>query len=218
MSGVEAVAVLGVISSIISILDGARQVYDAATDVHGLPEAFREIAGRLPIVTNILGLAKQHIDTGNVSEASCQGVKRVVEACEKKAEKLDELFHKALPADGASGLKRYYKAVKSYGRGNEVEILMKGMLEDLQLVACEHGMKTATRGEQEQIVQAITDISAVAPSVPEHVFQEVGFTANNYGTGIQSNYNVQGDQYSHSGSGKMYISGGAPMTFNEGKD
>lgn len=95
---------------------------------------------------------------------------------------------------------------------------MKGMLQDVQLLACEHGMKTATKAQLEEVVQAITDISAVAPSVPEHVFQEASFTANNYGPGTQNNYNVQGDQYNHSGSGKMYNSGGAPMTFNEGKD
>jgi hypothetical protein len=213
MSGVEAIAVLGVISSIISIVDGTKQVYDAATNAQGLPEAFREVAGRLPIVRNILGSAKQHIDKGDVDEDSCKGVKHVVEACEKKAKKLDELFHKAIPTDGASDLKRYYKAVKACGKGNEVENLMKGMLEDVQLLACEYGMKTATKAQQEQIAQAITEVSAVAPSVPEHVFQETGFTANNSGPGTQNN--AQGE-YIAQGSARQYNSGGGPMNF--GKD
>ncbi|MCJ1392832.1 hypothetical protein MMC18_005704, partial [Xylographa bjoerkii] len=165
MSGAEAIAVLGVISSIISIVDGTKQVYDAATNAQGLPEAFREVAGRLPIVRNILGSAKQHIYEGNVDENSCKGVKHIVETCEKKAQKLDTLFQKAIPKDGASDLERYYKAVKAYGKGNEVENLMKGMLEDVQLLACEHGMKTATKAQDEQIAQAITAVSAVAPSV-----------------------------------------------------
>lgn len=50
MSGAEAIAVLGVISSIISIIDGTKKVYDAATNARGLPEAFREVADRLPII------------------------------------------------------------------------------------------------------------------------------------------------------------------------
>jgi hypothetical protein len=62
MSGAEATAVLRVIASIISIVDGAKKVYDAAANAQGLPEAFREVAARLPIVQNIIGLAKRHID------------------------------------------------------------------------------------------------------------------------------------------------------------
>ena len=50
MSGAEAIAILGVISSIISIVDGTKQVYDAATNAQGLLEAFREVDARLPIV------------------------------------------------------------------------------------------------------------------------------------------------------------------------
>ena len=213
MSGAEAIAVLGAIASIISIVDGTKKVYDAATNAQGLPEAFRDVAGRLPVVRSILGAAKQHVEKGDVDKDSCKGVKRVVEACEKKAKKLDELFHKANPADGVSDLKRYYKAVKAYGKGNEVENLMKGMLEDVQLLACEHGMKTATKAQQEQIAQAITDVSAIPSSVPEHLFQETGFTANNSGPGTQ--YNAQGE-YIAQGDARQYNSGGGQMSF--GKD
>ena len=39
MSGAEAVAVLGVISSIIAIVDKAKQAYDAAKDVGWVPRA-----------------------------------------------------------------------------------------------------------------------------------------------------------------------------------
>ena len=76
MSGAEAIAVLGVISSIISIVDGTKQVFDAATNAEGLLAAFREVAGRLLIVTNILDKSKQHI-----SDDSCKGVKQIVDAC-----------------------------------------------------------------------------------------------------------------------------------------
>jgi hypothetical protein len=185
MSGAEAILVLGVISSIISIIDGTKQVYEAAKNAQGLPRAFREVVARLPIVQNILSSAKHHIEEGHADEDSCHGVKLVVDACEKKAEKLDGLFHKVISADGASDLKRYYKAVKAYGKGNEVEKLMKGILEDVQLLSCEHGMKTATKAQQKQLTQAITEVSAVTPSVPEQDFQEIGITGNYSGAGTQ---------------------------------
>lgn len=160
MSGAEAIVVLGLISSTISIVGGIKKVYEAAKSAHGLPKAFCEVAGRLPIVGNILSLAEQNIHNGNVDEDSCQGVKQVAKACEEKAKKLDELFHKAISPDGASDLKRYYKAVKACGKSSEVERLMKRILEDVQLLTCEHGMKIATKIQQDQIAQAITEVSA----------------------------------------------------------
>ena len=165
MSGAELIAVLGVISSIVAIIDGTKKIYDAATNAQGLPEAFREVAGRLPIVANILDSTKQNIEERKVNNDWCKGVKHIVEACEEKAKKLEELFHKAIPPDGASDLKRYYRAVQAWGKGSEVESLMKGMLEDVQLLACERGMKTATKAQQEQIIKAIAEVSAVSPSV-----------------------------------------------------
>jgi len=211
MSGAEAIPVLGIISSIIAIVDGTKKIYDAASNAQGLPAAFRKVSGRLPIITNILESA--NLDIRDKDEAACKAVKPVVDACEKKAKTLQELFQKAIPTDGAGGLQRYWKAVKAYGHGNEVESLMKGMLEDLQLLACEHGMKAVTKDQQDEIAKAITEVSAVEPSVPEHVLQDTGFSATNSGPGTQ--YNAQGE-YIAQGQARQYISGGGAMHF--GKD
>jgi hypothetical protein len=77
------------------------------------------------------------------------------------------------------------------GKGNEVEKLMKGMLEDLQLLVGEHNMRIATKAELEQVAKAISEVSAIPPSVPENGFQEPSFTANYSGSGNQ--YNAQGE-------------------------
>lgn len=117
------------ISSIITIVDGTKQIYDAAINAQGLPEAFREVASRLLIITNILDSAK--LDIRDKDEVSCKEVKPIIKTCEKKAKTLKELFRKAIPADGARDVERYWKIVKTYRKGNEVENLMKGMLEDV---------------------------------------------------------------------------------------
>lgn len=90
---------------------------------------------------------------------------------------------------------------------------MKGMLEDVQFLACEHGIKTATKAQQEQITKAIAEVSAVPPSVPEHELQETGFININYGSGTQ--YNARGENIAQ-GSARQYMSGGGTMSF--GKD
>ncbi|OBT61413.1 hypothetical protein VE03_09507 [Pseudogymnoascus sp. 23342-1-I1] len=210
MLGTEASLALGAISSIIKLVNATKQVYDTATNTEGLPEAFREVAGRLPIVINILGSANQCIDEGDVDEDSCQGVKHVIEACEIKARKLNKLFCEVIPADGASGLKRYRKAVKAYGKGNEVENLMKGMLEDVQLLACERGFKTAINVRQVQVSKVIKEVSAVPSSVHGPALQGTGFTADNYGPGTQTNYISQGE-YIAPGQAPQYNSMGGDM-------
>lgn len=209
MSGGEAVLVLGLISSIITIIDTTKNVYDAATSKTGLPKAFGECAKKLPLVKNIL----ESIEKGNVYEKECKEVKGVVEGCKRKASTLEELFQKVIPADGASHLQRYYKAVKTLGKGNEVESLMRGILEDLALLNSERIMKTPIKTHEEQIAKAISEIRDVPKSVPDDLFQETGATVNHSGSGTQ--YNAWGE-YIAQGDARQYNAPGGTMHF--GKD
>jgi hypothetical protein len=218
MSGAEAILVLGVISSVIAIVDGTKQVYDGASNAKGLPEAFREVAGRLPIVRNILESAKQHIRNGQADEALCKAMKPLIDRCEERAKTLDGIFQKVLPPDDASRLDRYISAVKTLGKGGRVEILMKGLLDDVLLLASKHGMETATAHHVDQLTKAIQDISTVAPSIPDSEFQETTFTNNNFGDGPMTNNNVLGNQkfQANYGTGKQFQA--ETQTFNMGKD
>ena len=213
MSGAEAGLVLGVISSIIAIVDATKKVYDAATDTKGLPEAFREVAGRLPIVESILGSAKQNIEEKGVKNDSRKGVENTVKACKEKAEKLQELFNKVVPGEGASRMERYRMALKVPGKGHKVEKLMQGILEDVNLLMGEKSINSAGKAQQEQILKAIKEIAAVAPSVPEQEIQQTGFTNSNYGSGTQ--YNAQGENVAQ-GNAQLYNSAGGSMSFGRG--
>ena len=59
MSGAEPIAIIGLISSIITIVDASRQLYDAATNADGLPEAFRVVSLSIPLVLEILRKCKE---------------------------------------------------------------------------------------------------------------------------------------------------------------
>ena len=54
MSCAEAITVLGLISSVIAIIEAPRDLYDAASSVEGLHEAFRAVSHNIPLVLNIL--------------------------------------------------------------------------------------------------------------------------------------------------------------------
>ncbi|KAH8749773.1 hypothetical protein F5882DRAFT_81723 [Hyaloscypha sp. PMI_1271] len=59
MSGAEAGFVISLIASVITIVDATKKVYNAAKDAKGQPEAFRQIAARLPLVIEILRSLKR---------------------------------------------------------------------------------------------------------------------------------------------------------------
>jgi hypothetical protein len=139
---------------------------------------------------------------------------------------LNDLFEKVFPEDKASRVERYYKAAKTLGKGGKVESLMKGMLEDILLLAsiktmtmsnAERVIQTVTVAQKEKVTKAITDIEAWPPSVPDEVFQEASYTNNNYGAGQQ--YIAQGgaEQNNFQGNSRQYHSGGGSQTFHEGK-
>jgi hypothetical protein len=205
MSGAEASLVLGIIAAVITIVDTTKQVYGAASNLHGLPAAFEEVAGRLPIVQNILRTAHQQIKAGEVDEETCKGMQPIVEACKEKAERLQQLFQKVLPAENARRMERYRKAVKTIGKGSRVESWMKGMLVDVQLLASDHGIKTATKAEVEEIAKAITEVSALPPSTDEQSPYGKSYTNINEGEGTIISHQGEGNQFTSTGSGKVFL-------------
>ncbi|PVH74235.1 hypothetical protein DL98DRAFT_658902 [Cadophora sp. DSE1049] len=193
MSGAEFIAVAGVISSIIAVVDGISQVVDAASEVEGLPKAFRQASYKLTLVSDILEATKHNFEADNVSGVE-KSVTLVDDDCKDKWKTLNDLFDKVIPEEKASRVDRYYKAVKTLGKGGKVESLMKGILEDIQLLATiktmtttnvEKVIKTVTAAQEEKVANAITDVAAWPPSVPDD------------------------------GEAKQYHSGGGPQTINE---
>ena len=213
MSGAEAIAILGVISSVIAIVDGTKKLHDAASDTKGLPEAFREVAARHPIVQNILCSAETCISDGNTNEESCKGAKNVVIACEAKARELEQLFQKVIPAEDASGMRRYSSALRTLGKGNRVENSMEGTLKDVQLLAIDYRMVPTAATQRKEAANAIEEIASLSPSIAEE--EETAFNATHFGSGAINQ--VRGDQYSNLGSGHVYHA--QSMTFgSDGKN
>lgn len=205
MSGAEAALILGLISATITIVDGATQVYQAAGNVKGLPEAFGEVDKRLPLVQDILRRAKESVERGDVDNQTCKAVEPVITSCKQKADKLHHLFQEVLPAQGASRKERYLKAIKTLGKGNRVEQLMKGTLEDVQLLTGDRGMMTATSADIDRLVEAVQEISALPPSLDDHLLDSPASISMNYhGSGPQTAYSAGRDQFINPGSGRMY--------------
>jgi hypothetical protein len=63
MSGAEASLVLGLVSSVIAIIQATQQVYDAVEDAKGLPANFKKSASKLPLISKLLEDAERYVET-----------------------------------------------------------------------------------------------------------------------------------------------------------
>ncbi|KAF3904391.1 hypothetical protein ABW21_db0202621 [Orbilia brochopaga] len=189
MSGAEFVAAAGLLSSMIAIANGIKQVVDATLDAEGLPKVFRQASHKLPIISDILEAASTALKRKDALKVE-RAIKHTVDDCQENWQKLKGLFDKVIPDGKNNRLDRYYRAVKTLGKGGKVEILMKEILESVQLLA---SFKVLTAARQEEVVEVnmdkeklartITEVGGWEQSVPNNVFEEGGYTMTVSGSG-----------------------------------
>ncbi|RYP77557.1 hypothetical protein DL770_007058 [Monosporascus sp. CRB-9-2] len=175
MSGAE---VIGLISGIIAIVGATVKVYGAATDASGLPEAFRNVAKRLPLVQETLQTAQGYLNSVDPDEAFCSAIKPVLEGCEDKAKRLAVIFEKVVPQAEASRMERYLLAARTLGKGDTVESLMKGILDDVHLLTGNRVTKLPTEADVAHLIRtAIDEVSAIPPSLPAGLDSSISYDA-----------------------------------------
>jgi ribosome-binding protein aMBF1 (putative translation factor) len=198
MSGIE---VVGLVSGILTILETIGKLSDAIKNAKDLPPAFREVADKLPIVRDILQAVEKHLGTSS-DQGPDEAIKAVLKHCRDKAEKLEKLFKAVDPSEDTSSFRRYASMVRSLGKGHRVEVLSKGMMEDVKLLVQNHVAQAATEAQVAKLFEAIQEISSVEPSLAEEEY----VTQTHYGSGdnIAGNKHV-GNHNEYSGSGTAYF-------------
>ena len=197
MSCAEVITVLGLISSVITIIETSRDIYDAASSAEGLHEAFRALSQNIPLVLNILRDCKRvqeqvdkdysltvDEDLKRDIDESNKAVEPLIKSCQENAKKLQKIFEKVVPDDGASWVERYKKAAHAVmpGKKRKVEDLMKEILEKLQLLHTSRFFKSGNEQKNEkkskELEIAISQLSELPSSLPENEGQY-----NHYGPG-----------------------------------
>jgi N-terminal domain on NACHT_NTPase and P-loop NTPases len=197
MSGAEAGLVVGLISGVISIIEATKTVYDAVKDAKGQPEAFRQVAARLPLVIRILYSAEKRTQT--LDETAQEALEPILKSCKIKAENLKEIFQKVIRKDDDNWYDRYKKGLSTLRKGDKVECLMEGILKDIQVLAYETLKGTATDKDLEEIEEAIKQMNEMPSSLQD---ETRGVNQNHQGSG-NNNANTGGGAQ-HNGTGDLY--------------
>ncbi|KAH8758068.1 Pfs, NACHT and WD domain protein [Hyaloscypha sp. PMI_1271] len=215
MSGVgEAGLVLGIISSIISIIDATKQLYEAAKDEAGLPTNFKKSATKLPLIAKLLEDTERYINN-SADESIKAAFIPTLEDCKVQATLLEELFEKVMPEEGDSRWDRYAKAARTIGKGGRVESLMKGILDNLQLLATRFPEVTTQRGK-DQLAIAVEEVTKMEPSLPDSFEQMPTYT--HYGSGDQNVNTGSGIQHINPGTGHQNSGSGTMVIGNNYND
>ncbi|KAF4495762.1 hypothetical protein FAGAP_8092 [Fusarium agapanthi] len=192
MSGIE---VIGLVSAILTILETIGNLSDAIKNAKDLPPAFREVADKLPIVREILQSVERHLST-SADQGTDEAIKAVLKHCREKAEKLEKLFKAVDPSEDTSSFRRYVLMVRSLGKGHRVEVLSKGMMEDVKLLVQNHTAQAATEAQVAKLTEAIEEISNLEPSLTE----EEAVSQTHYGSGD----NIAGNKSQYAGNHNEY--------------
>ena len=145
MSGVgEAGLVLGIISSIISVVTATKELYDAANDANSLPKAFHNVATNLDLILALLREAKEFTKRPDVDPSDREAFKAILERCQKSADELQEIFTRVIHKEGATRLDRYWAAAKKLGKGGRVGELSGEILQQMTLLSTYHIFREAT--------------------------------------------------------------------------
>ena len=194
MSGIgEASLVLGLISSTIAIFEAAQEIYDAASDVAGLPKKLRVAAEQIPLVHNALNLAEQNINLKNVTEDALLSAQPVLERCKECAASVKDIFDKTIPTKDTSRTERLKKAVGIKIKSNRVKEHMEEIFKSMELLAQNQVFQDAEA--LNDIKEAIEQLSNVSDEEEQAHFVHSGTGAQYNQTGRGTRNIVSGNQY-----------------------
>ncbi|EWG35961.1 hypothetical protein FVEG_00140 [Fusarium verticillioides 7600] len=185
MSGAE---VLGIISGVITVVEATITLYKTAKDSSGLPPSLRDAASRLPLIQESLTVAAHGIQRdAQTPPESYAALEAALQACSDKATQLHHIFESMVPRSGATRTHRYLRAVKSFPQIEKTNVLVEGILGDLQVLTLNHVIKTATREQIKELMGSRTRQLMGKESSRRVVL-------NNTGIGRQFVHTGQGDQ------------------------
>lgn len=206
MSGLgEVLPINDLIGGTIKIIKSTKSFYSTVKDVKGQPREFQTIAAKFPLAIEILEAAKKHAEATTLDENVRRTAQETIESCTKKVQSLQRIFTDVIRHDDDNYLERYKKAIIAISNGTRAELLMKEVMEHIQLVTCGRLMGTATGTQIEDLGEAIKELLELSLSTlggdRSITLQHTGSGHNNNVLNRSTNSNSTGVQQVNNGGG-----------------
>ena len=125
----EALAVVGVVASIVQLVDFSSRVVHRLEEFHShtgeVLKCFRHIEAELPLLNTTLQRIREAIDAESVAEGTKKALLPVIAGCQEQVAQLDTILAKTLPESDDGWRKRSKKVMISLNQDAKVESIMK---------------------------------------------------------------------------------------------
>ncbi|VUC25427.1 unnamed protein product [Clonostachys rosea] len=195
MSGVEAVAAVTLVRSIIKTIESIKETYDAVKHASGLPEKVHSTAQALGFIHDALDKAEKQLNKNTLSDDENKKAKQVLETCKEKLEAIKNIFDNHMPKGDSGRLMRLRKAawVELRNKGREVEENMTVVGQQFQLLAGSQIFEDA---------KVLQDIQSAIEDLQHTSDEEKGYYFHNHGTGsLNPVLGTNNSQYNNFGGG-----------------
>ncbi|TEY74896.1 hypothetical protein BOTCAL_0068g00230 [Botryotinia calthae] len=119
MSGVEFIAVLGVASNVIAVVDACTKIQNRIQS-YRQNTAFRDLSVQLPLLISAIGSLRSPQYRDRLDSSTEKALVRVLEGCLRQLQTLESLIKGLTPSNTASKLQKTWKGIRSFGKDTKV--------------------------------------------------------------------------------------------------
>lgn len=134
----EALAAVGLASSIIAFVDFAQKVVsrlnEFSNDLKDSTNALAQIQTQLPVIIDGLRRIKDRADSGKLDGEAKAALEPIVQDCHRQTKLLSGILDSVLPASDASKWERRKKAIQSLKTDGKVKKASEALIQHLNLL------------------------------------------------------------------------------------
>ena len=138
----EALAAVGVVASIIQLVDFGTKVLRRLNEFHSslekVPKSLRNITVELPLLLDTLDQTKRAIESGSIEDKTQKALQPAIDGCRDQIGLLQTILTKLLPTSSDSWNKRHKKAVLSLIQEAKVDEITTTLRNYIQILTYYH--------------------------------------------------------------------------------
>ena len=182
----EALAIMGLVSSIVQLIDFGSRVVDRLNefsfDVHDLPKTFQTIIVQLPLLIDVLNRTQRQADAGHVSDATAITRKPLIDACLNEIRALQTILDKTLPPQKSSSWQRRLLALKSLTHDKDVNRSIQKLESHIRLLTLD---QSTSNSDELLMLKVSQQANSIAPHHPRKPVFMVPFDRDDIFVGRQ---------------------------------
>jgi N-terminal domain on NACHT_NTPase and P-loop NTPases/NB-ARC domain len=165
----EAAAIVGLVASIASLVQLSAQVvsrlHEFASKTSDIPESFRSLTTRLPLLTTTLQRVQTQAQAGRLLDDVTKDLKAVVDNTSEQISAIKVCLSKTLPPDSASKLERTLKALKSLAKEDKVQQALEKIHKNIDILVLHQTTRQVDTGDR--ILEELSKLSVAPPASPK---------------------------------------------------